>query len=109
MVSDESIDRLLDWLRDQAPVAAQARANRVYVEEFRKSLKATIMAEHKNRPIGVQEREAYADARYVAHLAVIREAVEADEKMRWLMTAADARLRAWQTVEANERMKARIV
>lgn len=108
MVSDASIEKLLDWLRDQAPAAAQARANRIYVEEYRKSLKASLMAEHKDKPLGVQEREAYADPRYIEHLTAIRAAVEQDERMRWMMTAADAKLEAWRTSSANERMKAKI-
>ena len=109
MITDESIERALDWLRDKAPVIAQARANRIYAEEYRKTMKATIMAEHKDKPIGAQEREAYAAPRYVEHLEAIREAVREDEEMRWTMTAAEARIEAWRSMQANERAKGRMV
>ncbi len=32
-ISDEEIDKALDYLRDNADAAAQARAERVYLEE----------------------------------------------------------------------------
>jgi hypothetical protein len=42
-MSDESevnVFRCLDFLRDNAPAYAKAKAERVYMEEFRKSKKA---------------------------------------------------------------------
>lgn len=108
MPSDESIDKTLDWLRDNAVKAAMSRANRVYMDEYRKTIKATIMAEFKDKPIGVQEREAYSDPRYVAHLEAIREAVREDETMRWLLVAAEARIEAWRSQQANLRVQGRI-
>ena len=108
MVSDQEIDKTLDWLRDSATKAAQARATRVYLEEFRKTLKATLMAENKDKPIGAQEREAYSDPRYIAHLSDIRSAVEADEKMRWLYVAAQAKIDAWRSFQANYRITGKI-
>ena len=45
-ISDDEIDRALDYLRDNARDAAQARANRIYVEEYRKVVKAQLMKEH---------------------------------------------------------------
>jgi hypothetical protein len=45
-ITDDEIDKALDYLRDNARDAAQAKADRVYVEEFRKVIKATLMKEH---------------------------------------------------------------
>lgn len=103
LISEEEVQRALDYLRDNAGAAAQARANREYCSEFRKTVKAQLMQEHKDLPIGAQEREAYADARYVSHLDAIREAIEADEKHRFLMSAAQTRIDAWRTQSSNER------
>lgn len=108
MVADDDIDKALAWLVANAGRAATARANRVYVEEFRKTLKAQIMGEHKDKPIGAQEREAYSDPRYIEHLKVIRAAVEADESMRWLYVSAQAKIDAWRSFQANNRITGRI-
>jgi hypothetical protein len=67
-ITDEEIDKALDYLRDNARDAAQAKANRVYVEEYRKTLKAQLMKEHGSLSAVLQEREAYSDPRYAEHL-----------------------------------------
>lgn len=102
-ISDDEIDRALDYLRDSANEAAQARADRVYVEEYRKTIKAQLMKEHDGKSAVIQEREAYADRRYVTHLEAIREAVFKDERMRFLTAAAQAKIEAWRTQSSNER------
>jgi hypothetical protein len=102
-ISEDEVQRALDYLRDHAGEAAQARANRVYVEEFRKVVKASIMREHQLLPRGAQEREAYSDPRYAEHLRAIRDAVQIDEKHRFLMESAKAKLDCWRTQQATER------
>jgi len=102
-ISDQEIEKALDYLRDNASVAAQARAERIYIEEYRKSIKAQIMKEHADMPVSAQEREAYADDRYIRHLDAIRDAVYEDEKHRFLMKAAEAKIDAWRTKCSNER------
>lgn len=97
MIEDRDIEQALDFLRDNAIPAAQARANRVYLDEYRKTLKAQIMKENAGLAIGAQEREAYADARYVSHLEAIKEAVFEDERFRFLIAGAEAKISAWQT------------
>ena len=104
-ITEEEIDKALAYLRDSAELAAEARANRQYVEEFRKTIKAQLMVKHADAgvSIGAQERDAYADQEYIIHLNAIREAVKIDEKYRFLREAADAKIRAWQTMSATER------
>lgn len=102
-ISEAEIDKALDYLRDNAGAAAQARADRIYVEEYRKTVKAQLMKEHDGKALGIQEREAYADPRYVAHLDAIKEAVFRDELARFLKEAAQAKIEAWRTQSSNER------
>jgi hypothetical protein len=102
-ITEEEVEDALEYLRTHAVPAAQARANREYVSEYRKTIKAKIMQEYRSLPIGAQEREAYADPRYVEYLNAIREAVEADEKHTFLRAAAMARLDCWRTQSSNER------
>jgi len=108
MISDDEIQKALDYLRDNAVKAAQARANRAYVEEYRKTVKAQIMKDHGGESLGAQEREAYSDSRYVEHLKAIKEAVYADEYHRWMMSAAEAKIEAWRTQQANTRAMERL-
>lgn len=102
-ITDDEVDRALDYMRDNADEAARAKAERAYVTEYRKVLKAQIMKEHDKLSAVLQEREAYADPRYLEHLAAIRDAVFNDERMGFLREAAKTKVDAWQTQSANER------
>lgn len=108
MIADEDIDKALNFLRDYAEDAAQARANRIYLDEFTKALKAQIMSENPLLAVNAQEREALADKRYLEHLAGLKEAVYRDEKIRFLIQAANARIEAWRTMQANERIMSKV-
>lgn len=98
MISQKDIEKALDFLRDSATEAAQNRANRVYVEDYLKVVKANIMASHADKPVNAQEREAYIHFDYLSHLEAIKEAVYEDEKLRFLIDAAKAKISAWQTI-----------
>lgn len=103
-LSDEAIEKALDYLVSSATEAAQARANRVHIEEYRKSLKGMIQVEHADQPIGRTESLAYSDQRYTDHLDGLKQAVYEDERFRNLRIAAQARIEAWRTWSANQRV-----
>ena len=105
MISDSDIEKAIDWLRDTAESCAKRRAERLYLEDFTRSLKAEIMSEHLAEPLGAQERYAYLDIRYRNHLEALKLAIYEDQKGLFLRDAADAKIRAWQTQSATERGK----
>ena len=105
MVTDEEIGKAVDWLRDNAEECARARAERIYMEEARKRLKAIIMREHAGKAIGAQEAAAYADDRYHTHLEGMKEAVYRDEKLRLTRDAAISKIEYWRSLSANLRGK----
>jgi hypothetical protein len=104
MISDDDAEKAADYLRDNARVAARAAANSEYLAEYRKVIKAQIMREHDDLPLGAQEREAYADSRYESHLKVLKDAIEEAEYHRWMMKAADTKISTWQTQSRNARV-----
>lgn len=114
-MSDESeinIFRALDFIRDNASEYAKAKATRVYLEEFRKSKKALLMKDAEragHNAVSAQEREAYADEGYRQHLESLQAAVEAEEKLRWLMVVAQAKIEVWRTLESTRRVEAKTI
>lgn len=107
-----NIFRALDFIRDNAQPYAQAKAQRVYLENFRKSKKALLMraAEIRgHKTAAIQERESYADPEYVEVLEALKEATEQEEQLRWLITAAEAKISAWQTIEATRRLEMKAI
>lgn len=89
---------------ENAPKLAQAKANRVYMEEYRKTLKATLMKESGVESVGAQEREAYAHEAYRNHLEALKEAVQAEELLRWRMVTDQASVDVWRSTEASNRV-----
>ena len=97
--------KAIQYLIDTAPIYAKAKADRIFLEEFRKSRKAQLQSQAGTEVIGKQETYAYAHADYIEILEGIKQAVEKEEKYRWLMTAAQARIEVWRTEQYSARME----
>ncbi len=97
----------VDYMVKVAPQYAKAKAERVYLEEYRKSKKSLLMQAHGEKAIGAQEREAYAHPEYIGLLAALQVAVEAEETLRWRLVAAQTRVEVWRSQEASNRAQDR--
>ena len=108
MERDIDPHKAVDFIRDNGKVYAQAKAERIYLEEYRKSLKAILMKKSMENAVNAQEREAYSHPEYVQLLEGLREAVEAEERLRWEMVAAQARVEVYRSQEASKRMEYKV-
>lgn len=102
----EEIERPLTFIRDNATKYAQAKADRVYLEQFRKSKKAMLFIEAEKIGIKtVAEREAwaYAHAEYLQVLDGLQVAVENEERLRILIESAKLKINLYQTKQADSR------
>jgi hypothetical protein len=108
VVTDEDIERALDYLRDNAEGAAQARANKIYLTEYRKVLKAELMGKSNDTAAVAQERFAYSHDDYKEFLKGLKEAIYQDAKHDFLRDAAKAKFEAWRTEQANYRAMEKI-
>lgn len=97
--------KAIQFLIDTAPLYAKAKADRMFLEEFRKSRKAQLASQAGTEVLGKQETFAYAHADYIEILEGIKQAVEKEERYRWLMTAAQARIEVWRTEQYSARME----
>ena len=96
-------DAAVSFIYSNAPAFAQAKANRIYLEEFRKSKKALLMGECSESAANAREQYAYAHADYQSLLDGLKAAVEVEETLKWQMVAAQARIEIWRTESANNR------
>jgi hypothetical protein len=103
MTEDISPFRALDFIRDNSEKYAIAKANVIYMTEYRKTIKAILMNESTAKTQTEKESYAYADKRYIAHLEAMRLAVEEAEKLRWLMIGAEAKIEVWRSLESTAR------
>ena len=96
----------VDFMIAKSKAYAIAEANKVYMEEYRKTIKAEQMIEAElrdHKTAVMQEREAYASPKYKEHLKALQQAVEVREELRWMLIAAQARIECWRTQEASKR------
>jgi hypothetical protein len=100
----------VDFMIAKSKHYAVAEANKIYMEELRKTIKAEQMIEAEmlgHKTAAMQEREAYASPRYKEHLLALQQAVEVREELRWMLIAAQARIECWRSQEASSRAEGR--
>lgn len=98
---------LVDY-RQMSDDYAQAKAKRVYLEEFKKSQLAILMkaAEVKGfKTSAAQEREALAAPEYQQLLSGLQAAIESEERVRYNMKRIEMEIEIWRTLRADERME----
>lgn len=108
-MSDRAEQRLAE-LRQMSEEYAKAYAERNYLEEYKKSKLALLMKQAEldgHKTAAAQEREARADAEYIALLNNLRTATEISERTRWQLEVSKLGVAVWQTQNANERAERR--
>jgi hypothetical protein len=106
-MNQKDINDAVDYLYTHGRKYAEAKAHRVYLEEYRKSQKAMLMkaalSDGRAKSAAVAEIEAYADPVYIEVLNGLESAVEAEETYRWGLVSAQARIDVWRSQEASNR------
>ena len=95
--------KCIEFIQANAGKLAKAKAERIYIEESLRSTKSLQMQQHAGMTVSAQEREAYASDEYRTALEGLKAAVEAEESLRWMMIAAQAKVEVWRTISANDR------
>ena len=105
MITEKEVEEAVHKLIDGAEDIAKAKADLIYAEEFKKSIKAMQMKKDglANMPISAQEREALASEEYQKHLNKIAERTLNYEKLRAERVGLEAMIEFWRSRSANER------
>jgi hypothetical protein len=104
-MNDELLERALNFIRDKSKELAEAKANRVYLEQFRKSKKAMLFSESTEKTIQAKESYAYAHPEYLELLEGLKEAVYHEESLKFQMKAAELKVEVWRSKNANIRFE----
>jgi len=103
IIGDDDVDKALQFLADNAKEIGEAKAEMVYASHMVKVTKALCMRNYNDKPVSVQEREAYVTAEYLAALKRDARAAGEYERLRALREAAAMRIEAWRTESSNYR------
>lgn len=95
--------KAVDFLLANAGKYAQAKASRIYIEEYRKSKKALLMGECQEKAVNAREQYAYSHPEYISLLEGLKAAVEVEESLRWAQIAAQLRVEIWRSEQASNR------
>lgn len=107
MIKFEDVEKAVDWLRDSAGAAAKARAERIYMESYVKTVLAQESLKAPETSAAARESFARTTPAYLATLQALKEAVEIDEVNRFMRDAAGAKIEAWRTQESTRRTESR--
>jgi len=100
---NDSPHKAVDAIYHLSKGYAQAKANRVYLEQFRKSKKALLINECAEGTGQTRESYAYAHPEYIELLEGLKVAVEKEQEYYWKLKAAESRIEVWRTECANSR------
>jgi len=99
--------KAIEYIIENSSKYAEAKAQRIYLEEFRKTKKALLMKDAMARGIDsavAQEREAYAHLEYADLLKGLMVAIEKEETLKWMLVAAQMKADIWRSEQASERV-----
>ena len=105
---EEQLERRMDELRSLIRHHAQAKKDRVYLEQFRKVKKSLLMRDAESRgtkTAALQEREAYADPSYGELISALAEATAQETETWWTLRVEEWKFEAWRTQMASERVE----
>lgn len=102
-------DKAVDYILANASKYATAKAQRVYLEEYKKSKKALLMTLSQARTAVEREQYAYSHADYLELIKGLGAAVEQEETLKWHLEAARIRVEIWRSKEASNRSQDRVM
>lgn len=103
---DEKRETFLDEIRRNGATHAEAKAKRVYLDEFKKSKLAILMKKYEAlgfSSAAAQEREARADQEYIEILEGLRDAVQDEQHSFWDLKVSEYRFEKWRSQLAMKR------
>jgi hypothetical protein len=99
-------NKAIQFLIDNAPKFAEAKATRVFIENYLRSVKSKLMGNEEGT-LGAKEAYAYAHNDYIEQLTALRIATEEEERLKYMMSAAQLRVDVWKTNEYTKRAEIR--
>jgi hypothetical protein len=108
MIPESDIEKAVDYLRQSAQEAAQARANVKYLAEFLKVKRSQLKNAMTGTSDAAAETKALADPAYLEVLEGYKAAVEKDAFHGFKREAAVAMIDAWRTQQSSLRAEGRI-
>ena len=102
MISQDRLQKALEYLATTDGPCAQAKALMVGLTEQTKTVKAIAFLEAQGT-VAERDARAYASTQYQAHILKLQDATMEFETMRNRRLTAEMTIECWRTLQANQR------
>lgn len=109
-MDEEERERRIHEINERIEEFAKSKSQRVYLEHYRKVLKARLMKQAMvdgHKTTAAQEREAESSDEYDEVLRGLKEATYAETKSYWFLEKSKMEFEAWRTRMATARAEAK--
>jgi len=100
--------RAIEYIQKNAEVFSEAKSERVRIEAYLKYLKASLMNKSESNSLGAKETYAYSHPEYLEQINGLKVAVEAEERMKYMLEAAKMKVEVWKTQEYTKRVEMKL-
>ena len=100
-------EKAIRYIQENAEPYAKAKGDVAYTENYLKVVKAQQMNKSDSSSLGQREADAYASDEYKLAITANKEAIEQEAKLKFMLTAATARIEVWKTQEYSKRSELR--
>ena len=101
--TEESANKARRFIYEKSVDFAQAKANRIYIEQFLKSKLALLMSESSETTMAGKEMDAKKHQDYLNLLFGLKEAIATEEELKWKLISAQLAVEIYRTESANNR------
>jgi hypothetical protein len=92
-------EKAIRYIQEHAEKYAKAKGDVAFTENYLKVIKSQQMNKSESSSLGQREADAYASADYLQAITANKQAVEEEAHLKWMLTAAQARVEVWKTTQ----------
>lgn len=96
--------KAVEYIILNAPKYAEAKANRVFIENYLRTVKSRLMGD-EDGTLGAKEAYAYGHPDYEQQVRALKIATEEEEKLRYMLKAAELRIEIFKVNEYSKRQE----
>ena len=100
-------EKAIRYIQENAEPYAKAKGDVAYTENYLKVVKAQQMNKSESSSLGQREADAYASPDYLLAIKANQAAVEQETHLKWMLTAAQARIEVFKVQEYSKRAEMR--
>jgi hypothetical protein len=100
-------EKAIRYIQENAEKYAKAKGDVAYTDNYLKVVKAQEANKSKSTTIGGKDTDAYASPEYLQAILANKQAIEEEAHLKWMLTAAQARIEVYKVQEHTRRAELR--